>query len=149
MISKPGSKTAPEAGTDLAQRLDKWLWFARIAKTRTLATRLVETGKARVNRTRVSKASRMVGPGDVITLAIHGRIKVLKILACGERRGPAAEARMLYEDLSPAPAPRERPPPPPAVREKGTGRPTKRDRRRIDAWLSDTENGGSGSDTDG
>ena len=124
------------------QRLDKWLWFARIAKTRTLATRLVETGKARVNRTKVSKASRTVRAGDVITLAIHEQIRVLKVVAFGARRGPAAEAAMLYEDLSPPPVPRKktsRPPQPPAQREQGTGRPTKRDRRQMDAWLSENK----------
>jgi len=124
------------------QRLDKWLWFTRIAKTRTLATRLVETGKARVNRNRVTKASRTVCAGDVITLVIHEQVRVLKVLACGARRGPASEARELYEDMSPAPAPREKrsgPPPSPAQREKGAGRPTKRDRRRILAWIFNKE----------
>lgn len=144
MTSKPASKTAPEprVRTHERQRLDKWLWYARIAKTRTLATRLVETGKARVNSTRVRKASRTVRAGDVITLVIHEQVRVLKVLACGVRRGPAAEARELYEDMNPPPAPREktsRPPPPPAQREQGTGRPTKRDRRQMDAWLSDSE----------
>lgn len=129
-------KTKADFGSEGSQRLDKWLWFARIAKTRTLATRLIEGGKARVNKTRVSKASRMVRPGDVVTLAIHDQVKVLKILACGVRRGPAPEARELYEDLSPPPVPRVRKPRalPAAAREKGTGRPTKRDRRRMDAW---------------
>jgi ribosome-associated heat shock protein Hsp15 len=129
---------APDPSPDESQRLDKWLWFTRIAKTRTLATRLVETGKARVNRTKVTKASRTVRAGDVITLMIHERVRVLKVLACGTRRGPAAEARELYEDTSPPPAPREKSsglPPPTAQREKGAGRPTKRDRRRMLAWI--------------
>lgn len=120
------------------QRLDKWLWFARIAKTRTLATRIVEGGKARVNRARVGKASRTIRPGDVITLAIHDQVRILKVVACGERRGPASEARLLYEDMSPPPVPRVFRPrtPPPAARAKGSGRPTKRERRQMDAWLS-------------
>jgi len=140
VTSKPVSKTVPEPGE--SQRLDKWLWYARIAKTRTLATRLVETGKARVNSARVRKASRTVHAGDVITLVIHEQVRVLKVAACGVRRGPAAEARELYEDMSPPPAPREkrsRPPLPPAQREPGTGRPTKRDRRQMDAWISDNK----------
>ncbi len=135
MTSKPASKTPSPVER---QRLDKWLWFTRIAKTRTLATRLVETGKARVNRTRVTKASRMVHAGDVITLVIHEQVRVLKVLACGTRRGPAAEASELYEDMSPPPARHEtasRPPPSPAQRDKGAGRPTKRDRRKILAWI--------------
>lgn len=136
------SKTEPESDARTGQRLDKWLWFARIAKTRTLATRLVEGGKARVNRTRVTKASRTVKPGDVITLAIHEQVKVLKVVAFGTRRGPAQEARQLYEDMSPPPVPRQRAPRPlpAAAREKGAGRPTKRDRRRMDAWLATAEN---------
>jgi len=132
----------PDPNPDVSQRLDKWLWFTRIAKTRTLATRLVETGKARVNRTKVTKASRTVRAGDVITLMIHERVRVLKVLACGTRRGPAAEARELYEDMSPPPTPREKssgPPPPTAQREKGAGRPTKRDRRRMLAWIFNKE----------
>lgn len=132
----------PEGAARDGQRLDKWLWYSRIAKTRTLATRLVESGKARVNSARVRKASRTVGAGDVITLVIHEQVRVLKVLACGVRRGPAAEARELYEDMSPPPAPREKrtqPPPRPAQREPGTGRPTKRDRRQIDAWLCDSK----------
>lgn len=123
------------------QRLDKWLWFARLAKTRTLATELVISGRIRVNRTKISKPSRLVRPGDVITAVIHGCVRVLKILALGNRRGPAAEARALYDDMSPPPPPR----PsrrvrlaPPARREKGAGRPTKRDRRLIEAWTSES-----------
>lgn len=124
--------------TDLpVQRLDKWLWFARIVKTRTLAAHLISAGKVRINRERTTKPSRSIHEGDVITAAIHGQIRVLKVLGLGSRRGPAPEAQALYEDMSPPPAAR-----PdnairlgmPAAREKGAGRPTKRDRRRIDAW---------------
>lgn len=136
MTSRTASRTPPEA--DAGQRLDKWLWFARITKTRTLATRLVESGKTRVNRARVRKAGRTVRPDDVITLVIHGRVRVLKVRACGLRRGPAVEARELYEDISPPRVRREksaRAAPAPIRREKGAGRPTKRERRRMDAWL--------------
>jgi len=137
VTSSSVSKIHPE--TCASQRLDKWLWYARIAKTRTLAARFIETGKLRINRVRVRKASRNVRAGDVITAIIHGRVRVLKVLACGQRRGPAAEAGELYEDKSPAREKRGNsaaPPPAPARREKGAGRPTKRDRRRIDTWLS-------------
>lgn len=85
------------------QRLDKWLWFARLVKTRTLAAELVAAGKVRINRERATKPSRPIHAGDVITAAIHGRVRVLRVLAAGTRRGPAAEARELYEDMSPPP----------------------------------------------
>ena len=82
-------------------RIDKWLWFARQAKSRTLAAKLVEAGNVRINRERASAPSRMVGAGDVLTLALPGGVKVLEILACGTRRGPYLEASLLYRDLSP------------------------------------------------
>lgn len=120
------------------QRLDKWLWFARLAKTRSLAGRLIVAGKVRINRARVTKASRVVRAGDVITAAVQGRVRVLKVLDEGQRRGPASEARGLYEDLSPPPSTARSVPAlqPPAKRPDGAGRPTKRDRRRIDAWTA-------------
>ncbi|GBE43608.1 heat shock protein 15 [bacterium BMS3Bbin10] len=145
MTLKPESKTLPDVSAIGNQRLDKWLWHARVARTRTLSARLVETGKVRVNRAPVRKPGRSVSAGDVLTLTIRGRVRVLKVLACGRRRGPAAQARELYEDLSPPPVKREKGPAPlqaPAQREKGSGRPTKRDRRRIDSWLSENEDAG-------
>jgi ribosome-associated heat shock protein Hsp15 len=85
------------------QRLDKWLFFARLVKSRTLATQLVEAGRVRVNRVRAGKASQSLRPGDVVTLALGGRLRVVRVLSCGVRRGPAAEAGRLYALLSPAP----------------------------------------------
>jgi ribosome-associated heat shock protein Hsp15 len=85
------------------QRLDKWLWFARMVKSRTLAAEVVALGKVRVNRVRAAKASQALRPGDVLTLALGGRVRILKVLAAGARRGPPAEARQLYKLLSPAP----------------------------------------------
>jgi len=82
------------------QRLDKWLWFARVVKSRTLAAELVVLGKVRVNRARAVKASQTLRPGDVVTLVLAGRVLILKVLAPGVRRGPAAEARRLYQPLS-------------------------------------------------
>ena len=87
-------------------RIDKWLWHARFFKTRTLAASVVAAGKVRVDGTPVSKTSRAVGSGMVLTFVKEGDVKVVRILACGERRGPAPEAQSLYEDLSPEPAPR-------------------------------------------
>lgn len=132
MSRSPGP--APDPGG--AQRLDKWLWFARVVKTRSLATALVQSGKVRVNRIRTDKPSHTIRPGDVITVTAHSRVRVLKVLATGERRGPATEARELYEELNPPPTafegheaelgPQRAP---------GSGRPTKRDRRAIERLM--------------
>ena len=123
-----------QVGTDPAatQRLDKWLWFARIVKSRTLAAEVIAQGKVRVNRTRVVKASQTVRPGDVLTIALRGRVQVLKVAAAGVRRGPPPQARQLYEDLSPASATPEPANSASGHRTSGAGRPTKRDRRQID-----------------
>jgi ribosome-associated heat shock protein Hsp15 len=83
------------------QRLDKWLWFARIVKSRTLAAQLVQDGKVRINRAKVAKPAQTVRPNDVLTIVIRGSVHVLRVVAPGARRGPPAEARLLYEPLSP------------------------------------------------
>jgi len=80
------------------QRLDKWLWYARLAKSRSLAAKLIEDGCIRINRQRVVKASATVKPGDVLTTSVFGQVRVLEVLATGERRGPASEARTLYAE---------------------------------------------------
>ncbi|MFO0994633.1 MAG: RNA-binding S4 domain-containing protein [Hyphomicrobiales bacterium] len=85
-------------------RIDKWLWHARITKTRTLAAKIVETGRVRVNHRKIVKPAQDVGPGDVITVAIHDSVRVVKVLAPGLRRGPASEARQLFEEIE-APQP--------------------------------------------
>lgn len=123
-----------------AQRLDKWLWFARFAKSRTLATRLCAERRVRINREVAGKPSAPVRPGDVLTFPQGPHIRVVRVVQPGLRRGPADEARMLYEDLAP-PEPREREPQA-AGRDPGTGRPTKRDRRAIDR-LTASEGGES------
>ena len=84
-----------------AQRLDKWLWHARIIKTRSLAAQFVEQGKFRINREKVLKPAYTVKTGDVITAAIFGRVRVLRVAGFSERRGPAAEAQALYVDITP------------------------------------------------
>jgi ribosome-associated heat shock protein Hsp15 len=83
------------------QRLDKWLFFSRAVKSRTLAQKLIEAGAVRVNSERETRTDCQVGAGDVLTMSIHSRILVWKIVDAGERRGPPAEAQGLYEDLSP------------------------------------------------
>lgn len=110
-------------------RLDKWLWQARFFKSRSIAASVVSGGKVRVDSQPVSKPARAVGPGDVLTFVQANDTKVVRIVACGERRGPAPEAQALYEDLTPAP--KERPSAAKGANpryEKG-GRPTKKDRR--------------------
>ncbi|MCW8842981.1 MAG: RNA-binding S4 domain-containing protein [Rhodobacteraceae bacterium] len=109
------------------QRLDKWLWQARFFKTRTLAAKVVTGGHVRVNAAKTSKASHAVGPDDVLTFAQGRAIRVVRIIGLGERRGPAKEAQALYEDLSEV-----KDNVPPAPRYEGQGRPTKRDRRKLD-----------------
>src|SRR5262249_10253590 len=114
-----------------AQRLDKWLWFARVVKSRTRAAQLIEEGRVRLNRRKAAKASQTLRPGDVVTLALGGQLRILKVLAPGARRGPPAEARLLYAPLSragePAPAGLIHPALPPS-RQSGPSR--KRERTR-------------------
>jgi ribosome-associated heat shock protein Hsp15 len=117
------------------QRLDKWLFFSRALKSRTLAQKLIETGAVRVNSERTLHTDHQVGAGDVLTMTVHTRLLVWKILDPGTRRGPPTEAQALYEDLSPPPAPREAAVPPLAARDRGAGRPTKKERRDTDRLL--------------
>ncbi len=121
------------------QRLDRWLFFSRAVKSRTLAQKLIETGAVRVNSERTERSDLRVGPGDVLTMNVHSRLLVWRILDSGTRRGPAPEAALLYEDLSPPPLPREASPPPHAHREPGSGRPTKKERRETNSLFDDDE----------
>jgi ribosome-associated heat shock protein Hsp15 len=108
-------------------RLDKWLWYARFFKTRSLAAKICAAGAIRIGGAPVTKAHHSVKPGDVLTFAQGRHIRVIKIVALGIRRGPAPEAQALYEDLSP-PAP-ETAMPRAVERPAGSGRPTKAERR--------------------
>jgi ribosome-associated heat shock protein Hsp15 len=116
------------------QRLDKWLFFARVVKSRSLGAKLAVSGRVRINRDKATQAADQVKPGDVLTMTLDRRILVYRVLDPGVRRGPAEEARTLYEDLSPAPAPKDSAVPNaiPALREAGSGRPTKKERRELD-----------------
>ncbi len=117
-------------------RIDKWLWYARFFKTRSLAAKICNDGGVRLSGTVVSKAHAAVKPGDVLTFAQGRHIRVIKVLGLGSRRGPAPEAQALYEDLAP-PVAEERLEDP--YRAPGSGRPTKRDRRALDAFLGEGE----------
>ena len=123
-------------------RIDKWLWYARVTKSRSLAQKLAASGHVRLNKERVAGAAQQVRIGDVLTIALERRVLVLRILVLGTRRGPASEARLLYEDMSPPPERRAERPPQPAVREAGAGRPTKRDRRQMERFVDE---GGTGN----
>lgn len=83
------------------QRLDKWLWHARVTKSRTLAQKLIESGAVRVNGQRVTASDHRVGEGDGLTILIHQRLRVLKVRGLAERRGRPGVAATLYEDISP------------------------------------------------
>jgi len=122
------------AETGARQRIDKWLFFARVVKSRSLAAKLAVGGKVRVNRDKIEQAAHQVKVGDVLTITLDRRILVYKILAPGERRGPAPEAQLLYEDLSPPPVPASAGVSEAATpqRESGAGRPTKKERRETD-----------------
>lgn len=121
-----------------SQRLDQWLWFARITKSRTLAQALIERGKVRINKNKVERASHGVKAGDTITLSAGPRVRVFTVKAFAVRRGPAVEAQALYEELTPAPVRTKSEgteradtsdQPLSGVRQEGAGRPTKRERR--------------------
>jgi ribosome-associated heat shock protein Hsp15 len=112
-------------------RVDKWLWAARFFKSRTLAAAACEGGKVDVNDQGV-KPSRMVRPGDRLTIGLSRIKRIVRVVALSEQRGPGAEAAKLYDDLTPTPPPRELRPAQAAYRPPGAGRPTKRERRQID-----------------
>lgn len=116
------------------QRLDKWLFFSRAVKSRTLAQKLIEAGAVRVNSERTERSDHKVGPGDVLTMTMHDQLRIWRILDAGERRGPATEAQGLYEDISPPPLPKAEVPPLFGHRDPGAGRPTKKERRDTDKW---------------
>lgn len=112
--------TAPRA----VMRADKWLWHARFFKTRGLAAKLVSSGHLRVNGTKVGKPAHGIGPGDVLTFPQGRRVRVVRLIALSVRRGPAPEARALYDDLTP-----DETPVPKAPAFEGKGRPSGKDRR--------------------
>lgn len=118
-------------------RLDKWLWYARLFKSRTLAGAEVSGGGFRINRKLIKKASHALQIGDVITFSKGPYIRVIEVAAFGARRGPASEAQILYNDLNPPetqPSTRTAKAQPGAFgyREPGAGRPTKKQRREVE-----------------
>ena len=123
----------------MSVRLDKWLQVARVFKTRTQATRAVDLNRVRVNG-QPAKPHRALAPGDRVEVEVGDWTRVLVVRELADKPLPKAEARELYEDLSP---PRPAADPlerllrrPPSRREAGAGRPTKKDRREIEKWES-------------
>lgn len=82
-------------------RIDKWLWHARFFKTRAAAADLAHSGHLRVDGRTIEKAGYGVGPGNTLVFPQGNMVRSVRVLQCGVRRGPAPEARLLYEDLDP------------------------------------------------
>jgi ribosome-associated heat shock protein Hsp15 len=115
------------------QRIDKWLFFSRAVKSRSLAAKLAQAGRVRINGEKTDQASALVKSGDTLTITLDRRILVYRVLDPGTRRGPAEAARRLYEDISPLPSAQNAPRNAiPAARDIGSGRPTKKERRKTD-----------------
>ena len=108
-------------------RIDKWLWAARMFKTRSMATKACSAGHVRVNG-ETAKASLTVQAGDQVEVLTPARLRILEILALLDKRGPASVAQTLYSDHTPPPPPKEEAP---VFRERGSGRPSKRQRRAL------------------
>lgn len=122
--------SASPAEQPSAVRVDSWVWAVRLAKTRSQATSACRAGHIRVNG-QPAKAAQPVRIGDEVRARLHGFERIYRVVALATRRGSASEAAKCYEDLTPPPPPRvERPTA--VVRDRGAGRPTKRDRRDLD-----------------
>ena len=121
--------------TNDRQRIDKWLWHARVVRTRTSAASLVDAGHVRLNGERVTATSRAVKVGDVVTIALDRTVRVMKVTGFAERRGDADAASVLFEDLTPKPELSALRDPGTGERDPGSGRPTKQERRAIDRLL--------------
>lgn len=110
--------------------MDRWLWAVRLTKTRPDAADACRGGHVRVNH-RTAKPSTPVVAGDRVDALVGGRPRVVEVLRVIPKRVGAADASTCYLDRTPAPPPLA---PPVAARDRGAGRPTKRDRRRLDRW---------------
>ena len=113
-------------------RLDKWLFFARFFKTRSLSRKQIEAGHVRVNATKVLKPATSISIGQVLTIVQGRTVRVVEVLALGYRRGPASEAQLLYRDLTPKQDSED-----PAPGQDRKGRPTKRERRALRNFRND------------
>jgi ribosome-associated heat shock protein Hsp15 len=126
------------------QRIDKWLWHARVVRTRSAAAALAASGHVRLNGQRIDAPSHAVRLGDVVTVALDRSVRVLKVTGFAERRGGPESTQALWQDLSPPPVrsqkgEQETVPAEPGFRDAGAGRPTKRERRAIDRLQGDED----------
>jgi ribosome-associated heat shock protein Hsp15 len=127
--------------TEDRQRIDKWLWHARIVRTRSAAAALAASGHVRLNGARVDAPAKAVKAGDVVTIALDARVRVLKVTGFAPRRGGAEQGRALYEDMTPVEPGPARPSDeqPVGRRDPGRGRPTKQERRAIERFTRDPD----------
>jgi ribosome-associated heat shock protein Hsp15 len=141
-MPKSGADAPSAAGAAERQRIDKWLWHARVVRTRAAAAALADAGHVRVNGQRIDASSRPVRRGDVVTVALDRSVRVMRVAGFAERRGSSLQARTLFDDLTESGSPDSSNLPPPAHRSEGSGRPTKQERRAIDRlseWATDDE----------
>lgn len=122
------------------QRIDKWLFFARAVKSRALAAKLASGGNVKINERTSDGADNPVRIGDVLTIRLERHVMVWKVLALGERRGPAPVAQLLYEDLTPAKVDADQVVKD-AQRDPGSGRPEKKERRAMERLRSEIFDG--------
>ena len=128
--------------TSASIRVDKWLWYARFFKSRSLAAKVVQSRKLRINSIVTPKASASVKTDDILTFVQGKQIRVIRICNIGVRRGPAPEAQSMYEDLSPPEDKNDKGSTAQATvpkRDVGAGRPTKADRRALDKFRAKSE----------
>jgi ribosome-associated heat shock protein Hsp15 len=118
------------------QRIDKWLFFARAVKSRSLGAKLASGGQVKINERTSDGADNALRVGDVLSIGLERHVLVWKVLALGERRGPAPEAQHLYEDLTPAKTDTDHISKD-AQRDPGSGRPEKKERRAMERLRSD------------
>jgi ribosome-associated heat shock protein Hsp15 len=121
------------------QRIDKWLWHARVVRTRSAAAALAASGRLRINGQRVLAPSRTVRTGDVVTVALERGVRVLKVAGFAARRGSADDACVLWKIIEPVPGGADDGKPPPVARVSGGGRPTKRERRALERFIGEDQ----------
>ena len=135
-MNRPSHPNAEDATDPVGtQRLDKWLWFARVVRTRTASAELVSRGKVQINGVKITKPGHVVKLDEVVTVILQEKLRLLRVAGFAERRGNAEAAATLFVDLTPrptAPTPETSHEPKQGQRDAGSGRPTKRQRRDLD-----------------